>query len=391
MALFGGGGTGGQSKVDIKVDDKHKAYMGDGFGGYGKFLEGVARAYLDIEIDEKVNKTSDITTNHAKKLDEVTDQTRHTDDLTKTVKHIDDLTNTVKHIDDLTKTVKHVDDLTKTVKHVDDFTETDRKTNTLTDYDEDVDRTQDRLTAEQKGILSEWLNAARDRFLSDEFKKENAKKDTDGAVKSIFDEYQKNFLPSVYSRQCRHGVYNDTTSQLLINDAFASTVIKGAKLQLDTISAYQSIMDKFSSELGQGLQIALGDMLTEHIDRAHIEDQDKVTHEERDQDIDTDETRDQDIDTDEVRDQDIDTTETRDQDVDTEETVDQDVDIVDEKTLDSDMSFKETQHQTSTTDTHSEESRTPNLLEFAKHAAVIELGMAVLKPYISRNYQDQHK
>ena len=76
---------------------------------------------------------------------------------------------------------------------------------------------------------------------SNQFSKPNAIMDAQGAIASIFRDYQNTALPEIYQAQNSSGGYNASTGQLLANDAFASANAKGAAVMLDTIQKYRTL------------------------------------------------------------------------------------------------------------------------------------------------------
>lgn len=76
---------------------------------------------------------------------------------------------------------------------------------------------------------------------SNQFSKPNAIMDAQGAIASIFRDYQNTALPEIYQAQNSSGGYNASTGQLLANDAFAAANAKGAAVMLDTIQKYRAL------------------------------------------------------------------------------------------------------------------------------------------------------
>ena len=76
---------------------------------------------------------------------------------------------------------------------------------------------------------------------SNQFSKPNAIMDAQGAIASIFRDYQNTALPEIYQAQNSSGGYNASTGQLLANDAFAAANAKGAAVMLDTIQKYRTL------------------------------------------------------------------------------------------------------------------------------------------------------
>lgn len=73
---------------------------------------------------------------------------------------------------------------------------------------------------------------------NDDFSKESAIKDSEGAIAELFKNYSNTELPKIFSSQVSSGGYNSAGHQLLANDAFANTAAKGAALRSKTILDY---------------------------------------------------------------------------------------------------------------------------------------------------------
>lgn len=66
----------------------------------------------------------------------------------------------------------------------------------------------------------------------------NAIADSQGFIAQIFKDFEKSSLPKIYSNARGTGIYNDTSSQLLANDAYSSAVAKGQAQLVQNILAY---------------------------------------------------------------------------------------------------------------------------------------------------------
>ena len=210
---------------DVNITDNRKScpYQGDGAAGVGELLVGLASAYLKEEIK------------------------------TKTVQEIIENVHTVNDIDE--------------------------------DIIEDIERHIEHLTPSQKECLRRYLDTACTRYSETEYNKEDAIKDVKEAIDKIFNDYEREYLPVLYSRQCELGIYNDTTTELLANDAYAKTIIKAAELQLKTIKDYNEIQGLHGKQVTDGLNVALGDITDD--DTHRVFDRDQLTDDERDTDRNT--------------------------------------------------------------------------------------------------------
>lgn len=332
------------------VQDKGKAYMGDGMQGIGKFLTGVAAAYLKIITDDNFEEFIDVTSDTFRVLDTTENRVRNSYDLNEIEKWMDDYKRGYAYTDDHTRSKEHIDNAVST--------------------DEEVDRIQFRLNPRQEGILCDWLTNARDKFLSQEFQKANAVKDSQGAIDSIFHDYERQYLPQIYSNQMGHGLYNDTTSQLLANDGYAAATVKAGKLQLETITEYQGIIQRFSDQVKDGLDIAIKHQLREELKTQRIEDTDRDTQKVVDQDIQVKDTVSRQVNEDQISDRHV-------QDIEHNDTTERE-----------DTNVERHDHKKS--ERTITERRRPDLTEFAKDAAIMALFAGLLKPYINRCYTEQH-
>lgn len=103
------------------------------------------------------------------------------------------------------------------------------------------DRNIKRLTPTQTQALVQALDRARDEYLNSKYRKEDAIEDVRTGIDSIFWQYEKDFLPQVYSDRCQTGILRSTHEQLRINDAYANTVKQAGELQVRAIEAYAGI------------------------------------------------------------------------------------------------------------------------------------------------------
>jgi hypothetical protein len=70
------------------------------------------------------------------------------------------------------------------------------------------------------------------------FSRENAIADSQGFINQIFREYENSSLPTIYKNPRATGIFNDTSTQLLANDAYSSAVAKGQSQLVNNITQY---------------------------------------------------------------------------------------------------------------------------------------------------------
>ena len=90
------------------------------------------------------------------------------------------------------------------------------------------------------------------------FTKDAAIADSQGLVQGLFNKYSKEVVPQIVAQGGQGGVYNSTGVQALANDAFASTVAKGAELQLGAIKDYAGIQQQAQNSGFEAILAALG-------------------------------------------------------------------------------------------------------------------------------------
>ena len=96
------------------------------------------------------------------------------------------------------------------------------------------------------------------------YSKQNAINDSSGAINSLFENF-KDEIPAVYQPECIVNGYNSTTMQLLVNNAFAKTMVEGAKLQLANIKDYAAISTAVFSSMAQIINSIKGSYNTGNI------------------------------------------------------------------------------------------------------------------------------
>lgn len=87
------------------------------------------------------------------------------------------------------------------------------------------------------------------------YSRNNAIADSQGFIAQIFKDYENSSLPKIYANPRATGVYNDTSTQLLANDAFSSAVAKGQAQLVQNILAYAQAR---SAQLSPVMQLMNG-------------------------------------------------------------------------------------------------------------------------------------
>lgn len=86
------------------------------------------------------------------------------------------------------------------------------------------------------------------------YTRENAIKDSQGMIENIFREFETQSLPQIYKNPRASGIYNDTSTQLLANDAYSSAVAKGQANLFQNILAYSQARNQQLNPVMQLMQ-----------------------------------------------------------------------------------------------------------------------------------------
>lgn len=89
-----------------------------------------------------------------------------------------------------------------------------------------------------------------------------ARTQTRGAIDALFRDYRESSLPQIFSGMTGAGAFNDTSSQLLANDAYGRAVSSAAELELgvantftnQALSARQQMLEQFTNLLAHNIQ-----------------------------------------------------------------------------------------------------------------------------------------
>lgn len=119
-------------------------------------------------------------------------------------------------------------------------------------------QTTDRLKPEIRASLDEYLNYMKFKYgIGSEYTKCDAFSDAERAVDKIFYDY-KTQLPQILSRSCAAGIYNSTSVQALINDAYARATSASADLKLKAVTDYRRLEmegdDRISNLFGRQIE-----------------------------------------------------------------------------------------------------------------------------------------
>lgn len=119
-------------------------------------------------------------------------------------------------------------------------------------FDDDLSRIYANLgTAGDRGI--QGIDQLFSQLLgtTDQYSKQSAIADAQGLVQNIFQQYAITDLPQIYQAENSSGGYNATTSQLLADNAFATTTVKAADTVMDAIKSYRGLQQSDFTTLAQ--------------------------------------------------------------------------------------------------------------------------------------------
>lgn len=127
-----------------------------------------------------------------------------------------------------------------------------------------------RLTEQQYNELSRTMRTLQrdvDEF-DQAYSKEAAIRDSKGLVADIFRQYRETDLPQILQSQSQAGVYSNTGTQMLANDAFARTTSAASSAVLQAIQNYAGIQTERRNVSQQALSTVLSGLLAAREDSA---------------------------------------------------------------------------------------------------------------------------
>ena len=92
--------------------------------------------------------------------------------------------------------------------------------------------------------------------------RQNAIKDSEGAITDIFNQFKDFALPEIMTKQQQSGGYGGSTTQLLANDAGARAVAQGAAVRLNAINQYENTALSRSQQALSGMSTSLQALLS---------------------------------------------------------------------------------------------------------------------------------
>lgn len=196
-------------------------YKGDGLAGWGKLMEGFARSHGKIE------ETGCTTT----------DQNQH--------------------------------DLKKLTQDV------------VTEYTKEITH----LTGAQRECLINSIATACEDYNNNIWTDQKAKDDVQDITEALFKQFKETTVPTLLNKQCTHGLYNDTSTQLIIDRAYSEVQDKATALTLDNINKYFANYQQLGSTLIGFIQQGINDTMQEEFDQLQDTDQEEDNTSELDSEV----------------------------------------------------------------------------------------------------------
>lgn len=194
----------------VNIDEKKCPYKGDGMAGWGKLMAGFATSHGRLEEER---------------------------------------------CQDTTQTITDIRDLAEDV---------------VTDYVKDSYH----LTDQQRECLVNSMATACKDYNDNQWTKQQAIDDVQDITDALFDDYYKNVVPTTLNKQCTHGLYNDTSTQLILDRAYAEVQKDAAELTLQNIKDYFAQYQLLAQTLTGFIQQAIND--TFHEDFNQVQDRDQT-------------------------------------------------------------------------------------------------------------------
>lgn len=142
----------------------------------------------------------------------------------------------------------------------------------VTDYDKDYHH----LTgAERECLVNSIAQACKD-YKENYWTVQQAKDDVKEITDAMFSDYKEKVVPKILNKQCTHGLYNDTSTQRILDHAYAETQKKATELTLNNINRYfdnyQQLAVTLINFIAQGIADIYHEDFHQLVDRDKKED-----------------------------------------------------------------------------------------------------------------------
>lgn len=200
----------------VNIDERKCPYKGDGMAGWGKLMAGFATSHGRLEEERNQDTTQ-----------RVVDMRTLTEDV-------------------------------------------------LTDYDKVITH----LSGDELQCLVDSIGTACQDYNDNEWTKQQAIDDVKDITDALFNDYYEMVVPTILNKQCTHGLYNDTSTQLILDRAYAEVQKDAAQLTLDNIWKYFQHYQQLAATLVSFIRLAIDNVTTENF--SQVQDRDQTENNQQD-------------------------------------------------------------------------------------------------------------
>lgn len=129
------------------------------------------------------------------------------------------------------------------------------------------------LTGAQKKCLVDSISTACADYRQNEWTKLQAQHDVEDITEALFDNYYEKVVPLVLNKQCGKGLYNDTSTQLILGRAYVEAQKEATTFTLQSIKDYFAMYQQLGATLSGFIAQAIQDTTQETFDQTQDRDQ----------------------------------------------------------------------------------------------------------------------
>lgn len=129
------------------------------------------------------------------------------------------------------------------------------------------------LTGKQRKCLVDSIANACADYRKNEWTKLQAQHDVEDITDALFDNYYERVVPAVLNKQCSRGLYNDTSTQLILDRAYAEVQKEATTFSLQNIKDYFAMYQQLAATLTGFISQAIADTTAETFDQTQDRDQ----------------------------------------------------------------------------------------------------------------------
>lgn len=134
------------------------------------------------------------------------------------------------------------------------------------------------LTGAYAECLANYLKKACYDYLNNYWTKDQAVEDVKDIHDAIFYKYKHESVPEILNKQCMHGLYNDTSTQMILDRAYVESVFAATTITMDTIHKYFEHFRALASIVIDGLNVAIQDATKDTLDQTTDRDIKETTN-----------------------------------------------------------------------------------------------------------------